>query len=273
MKIIENMPVGRKLFVAFGLVLAAIAIMGAVVVMSLLRLEAAGEVRTVENEANRATASAEFYMARQENAFRGYLLSQDPYYLERLDAHRAKFLAALQELRDALPADRAAPIDKVIEANATWYKNVVEAGVVMVRDGRGAQAVQMVGRNGSADNYVAPIEDTIAAIESNNDIFRQASAEAQGAASRSAMIGLIVGLIAALAIALVAGLIATRAITQPIFTMIGYMQKLWRATPPFRSSAPTARTSSARWARPSSPSVTPPSTRSALSRNPRRIVR
>ena len=57
MKIIENMSVGRKLFVAFGLVLAAIAIMGAVVVMSLIRLEAAGEVRTVENEANRATAS------------------------------------------------------------------------------------------------------------------------------------------------------------------------------------------------------------------------
>ena len=226
MKIIENMPVGRKLFVAFGLVLAAIAIMGAVVVTSLLRLEAAGEVRTMENKANRTTATAEFYMARQENAFRGYLLSQDPYYLERLDAHRAKFLAAMQDLRGDLPADRAAPIDTAIEANATWYKNVVEAGVAMVRDGRGAQAVQMVGRNGSADTYVAPVEETIDAIKANNDIFRQESAEEQAAASESAMIGLIVGLISALAIALVAGLIATRAIVRPIFMMIGYMQKL-----------------------------------------------
>jgi methyl-accepting chemotaxis protein len=226
LKIIENMPVGRKLFVAFGLVLAAIAIMGAVVVTSLLRLEAAGEARTMENQANRTTATAEFYMARQENAFRGYLLSQDPYYLERLDAHRAKFLAAMQELRGELPADRAAPIDTAIEANATWYKNVVEAGVAMVRDGRGAQAVQMVGRNGSADTYVAPVEETIDAIKANNDIFRQESAEEQAAASESAMIGLIVGLISALAIALVAGLIATRAIVRPIFMMIGYMQKL-----------------------------------------------
>ena len=34
MKLIENMPVGRKLFAAFGLVLAAIAVMGVVVVTS-----------------------------------------------------------------------------------------------------------------------------------------------------------------------------------------------------------------------------------------------
>ena len=49
MKLIENMPVGRKLFAAFGLVLAAIAVMGAVVIASLLQLEKAGDVRTVEN--------------------------------------------------------------------------------------------------------------------------------------------------------------------------------------------------------------------------------
>lgn len=156
MTFIDNLPVGRKLFAAFGLVLAAIAVMGAVVVFSLLRLEAAGDVRTMENQVNRTTASAEFYMARQENAFRGYLLSQDPYYIERLDTHRAKFLAAMQELRSELPTERAALVDKVVEGNAAWYKNVVEAGTDMVREGRGAQAVQMVGRNGTADNYVAP---------------------------------------------------------------------------------------------------------------------
>ncbi len=226
MKFIENLPVGRKLFAAFGLVLAAIAVMGAVVVTSLLRLEAAGELRSAENQVNRATATAEFYMARQENAFRGYLLSEDPYYIERLDAHRAKFLTAMNELRGEVPADRAALVDKAVEGNATWYKNVVEAGSAMVRDGRGAQAIEMVGRNGTADNFVAPVEDTIEQLKVANDVARTASMEAQAAASRTALVATIVGLISALVIALIAGFVATRSIVRPIFTMIGYMQKL-----------------------------------------------
>ncbi|WP_167762561.1 methyl-accepting chemotaxis protein [Brevundimonas intermedia] len=211
---------------AFGLVLAAIAVMGAVVVTSLLKLETAGEARSVENKANRTTATAEFYMTRQENAFRGYLLSQDSYYIERVDAHRAKFLAAMEELRTDLPAERAAPIEKALAANATWYKNVVEAGAAMVREGRGAEAVQMVGRTGVADTYVAPLEEAIDEIKASNDVALNAAREAQSAASRSAMIAVVVGLIAALLIALAAGFVATRAITRPIFSMIGYMQKL-----------------------------------------------
>ncbi|QSF55964.1 methyl-accepting chemotaxis protein [Brevundimonas fontaquae] len=220
------MPVGRKLFAAFGLVLAAIAVMGAIIIASLLQLEAAGEVRTVENQADRSTARAEFYMARQENAMRGYLLSQDPYYLERVDAHRAKFLAAMDELRGEVSGDRAALIDKAVAGNAVWYKNVVEAGSAMVRDGRGAQAVQMVGRNGSADNYVAPVEEAVDAIKAANDVARDAATDAQNAASRTALIATIVGLISALVIALMAGFVATRSIVRPVFTMIGYMQKL-----------------------------------------------
>ena len=226
MKFIENLPVGRKLLVAFGLVLAAIAVMGAVVVTSLLRLEAAGELRSAENQVNRATATAEFYMARQENAFRGYLLSEDPYYIERLDAHLAKFLTAMNELRGEVSADRAALVDKAVEGNATWYKNVVEAGSAMVRDGRGAQAIEMVGRNGTADNFVGAVEDTIEQLKVANDVARTAATKAQAAASRTALVATIVGLISALVIALIAGFVATRSIVRPIFTMIGYMQKL-----------------------------------------------
>ncbi|MFA4937730.1 MAG: methyl-accepting chemotaxis protein [Brevundimonas sp.] len=226
MKLIENLPVGRKLFLAFGLVLAAIAVMGAVVVTSLLKMESAGATRSVANKDNRTTATAEFYMTRQENAFRGYLLSKDPYYLERVDAHRAKFLAAMEQLRKDLPADRAAPVDKAVEANATWYKNVVEVGGAMVRDGRGAEAVQMVGRTGVADTYVAPLEEAIDEIKASNDAALEAARAAQSAATRSAMNAVVIGLIAALLIALAAGFVATRAITRPILTMIGYMQKL-----------------------------------------------
>ena len=226
MKLIENMPVGRKLFVAFALVLAAIAVMGAVVLTSLMRLEAAGDQRSVENKANRDTATAEFYMTRQENALRGYLLSQDPYYLERVDAHRAKFLAAMQDLRSDLPADRAEPIDQAIQANTTWYQNVVQVSEALVREGRGAEAVGMVGRKGVADTYIGTLETAIDDLKTSNDVALNITRVAQENAAKEAMIAVVVGLIAALVIALAAGFVATRAIVRPIFTMIGHMQKL-----------------------------------------------
>ena len=226
MKLIENMPVGRKLFTAFALVLAAIAVMGVIVVSSLLRIQSSGEQRSIENKANRDTAAAEFYMTRQENALRGYLLSQDPYYIERVDAHRAKFLAAMQELRAELPAERAGPVDKAIQANATWYANVVQPSVVLIREGRAAEAVRMVGRSGAADAYVAPLEAAVDEIKASNDAALAAARRVQDGAIREMMSAVVIGLIAALLIALVAGFVVTRAIVRPIFTMIGHMQKL-----------------------------------------------
>ena len=220
------MPVGRKLFVAFGLVLAAIAVMGVVVLSSVMRLEAAGDRRSVENKANRDTATAEFYIARQENALRGYLLSQDPYYIERVDAHRAKFLEAMQALKADLPADRAAPIDKAIAANAVWYRDVAQGSAELMRAGRAAEAVGMVGRAGAADVHMGALEAAVDEIKASNAVALEAAREAQESASRTALIGVFVGLAAALVMALAVGFVTTRAIVRPIFVMIGHMQRL-----------------------------------------------
>jgi len=220
------MPVGRKLFVAFALVLAAIAVMGVVVIGSLLHLNHAGEARSHENQINRTAAQAEFFLARQENSYRGYLLSQDPHYIERLDGHRAKFIAAMEALRADLPADRDAPVELALQANAEWYKNVVQVGQSLIAEGKMAEAERMVGREGVADTFMAPAETAIDDLKAANEIALTATREQQEAASRSAMIAVIVGLIAAFVIALGAGFTVTRAIVQPIFAMIGYMQKL-----------------------------------------------
>nr|WP_316630009.1 methyl-accepting chemotaxis protein [uncultured Brevundimonas sp.] len=226
MKLIENMPVGRKLFTAFALVLAAIAIMGVVIVASLIKMNAASDQRMLENKAIRDAATAEFYVTRQENAFRGYLLSADPYYLERVDAHRAKFLAAMADMRNDLSGARGASIDRAIEANAVWYRNVVQTGAALMREGRNAEAVRLVGRTGVADTYVAPIEAAIDEIKTSNEGAVEAARQTQVAAGKAAMIAVIAGLVAALLIALAAGFVTTRAIVRPLFTIIGHMQKL-----------------------------------------------
>ena len=88
-------------------------------------------------------ATAEFYLARQENAYRGYLLSRDGYYLDRVNQHRAKFLEAMEKLRADLPAERDAPVEKALQANAEWYKHVVEAGQALIAEGKVAEAAKI----------------------------------------------------------------------------------------------------------------------------------
>lgn len=226
MNILENMPVGRKLFVAFAVVLGAIAIMGSVVGVSLMQLDKAGKARSAENSANRAVASAEFYMARQENSYRGYLLTQDAYYLERLEAHRANFKKAMEEARAVLPADRAATVDVALAAADRWHKSIVEGGQVLVASGRLAEAEALVGRDGQADAEMAPVEEAVDTLTAATLVALQETRETQDEAADTAVISLIVGLAAAVLIALFAGWGVTRAIVRPIFSMIGYMQKL-----------------------------------------------
>lgn len=226
MKFLENLSVSRKLFVAFAVVLAAIGVMGAVIITNIMASDRAGVARSAENQINRTAASAELYLTAQENAYRGYLLSQDTFYIERLDAHRAKFRAALDELKTSLPADRAGAVDAAERANAAWYKDVVEAGQALVREGRSGEAEQMVGRKGIADGYFTPISNAIDEIQAANAAALDVVRKAQSDAGRNVMIAVIAGLIAALLIALIAGWAASRAIVQPILTMIGYMKTL-----------------------------------------------
>ncbi|OGN49285.1 MAG: chemotaxis protein [Caulobacterales bacterium RIFOXYB1_FULL_67_16] len=220
------MPVGRKLALAFGVVLAAIAVMGAVVTVNLFALEKADEARTVENKVNRALATAEFRLSKQENSLRGYLLSQDPYYAERLDVHRGKYREALEEARADLPANQSAIVDKALQANDGWYANIFEVGKTLLAEGRRDEAIQMVGQTGTADKYIEPVEAAIDELKTKNAEALEAARVAQAAASRAALIAVVAGLAGAILIALVAGLIVTRAIVRPTFNMIGYMQKL-----------------------------------------------
>ena len=186
MRFIENMSVGRKLAVAFGVVLAAIAVMGVVVVTNLLALQRADHARNLEGEINQVLAVAEFRLSKQENSYRGYLLSQDPYYAERLDLHRAKFKEALEEVRAKLPADRAAPVDEAIKAADGWYANIVQVGKAMVAEGRIAEASRMVGQTGVADQFIAPVEEAIDVLRAENEAAREATRKAQAEAAQAA---------------------------------------------------------------------------------------
>ncbi len=222
-----NLPIGKKLAIAFAAVLLAIGAMGATIFLNLRALGSAGEARSTANAIVRKTATIEFKMARQENSFRGFLVSGDRYYLERLDAHRADFKTALEELRDEgnVEADRLAGV--IEEGADAWYENVVTRGVALASNpATHAQAVAMVGRDGAADNYTNVVEEGIEALNTLNMAGLQVTKDAQASAARTAMIALIIGLVAALLISIAAAWTLTRGIVGPVTVMIGHMRRL-----------------------------------------------
>ncbi|MFC5344363.1 methyl-accepting chemotaxis protein [Brevundimonas staleyi] len=222
-----NLPIGKKLTIAFAAVLLAIGAMGATIFFNLQALTQAGEARGVANAIVRQTALVEFKMARQENSYRGFLVSGDRYYLERLDTHRADMKTALRELRAEASPETIRLAATIEESADAWYENVVTRGAVLAANpATHAQAVAMIGRNGAADRYTNAVEESIDALNTLNMTALEVTRDAQASAAGTALIALVIGLVAALLISIGAAFTLTRGIVGPVNNMIGYMRRL-----------------------------------------------
>ncbi|WP_332653992.1 methyl-accepting chemotaxis protein [Brevundimonas sp.] len=222
-----NLPVSRKLLIAFSAVLLAILAMGGVILFNLQAMERAGVTRSEANEAVRDTALAELKLARQENSLRGFLISNDPYYLQRLDAHRADFKQAVKEIREIPGLGVQAETEALEGAADEWFENVVTVARRLAADpSTRAQAIAMVGRQGSADTYIGKAEEAMEAIDAANVAHLEEAENAQINAARTALIALLVGLVAAVIMAIGAGIVITRALVGPINSLISDMRRL-----------------------------------------------
>ncbi len=222
-----NLPLSRKLAVAFASILMAIAAMGAILFVNLQALDRAGQVRSALNEDVRTLAEVTLKLARQENSYRGFLISGDPYYLERAASHRADFKAGLDSLRQGADDEMRARIDEVEAASDAWFENVVDAGALLATnpETRG-EAIAMVGRQGSADGYMEAVENGIDAITAVEMELLAEARTVQDSAGEMSLIALFIGLGTALVIALGAGWVLTRSIGGPVLGMVGLMKRL-----------------------------------------------
>jgi methyl-accepting chemotaxis protein len=166
----NNLAISRKLALAFAAVVAIIVTMSAVIFWNIAQLENATAAEADANRAVDIITRAEFRLARQENSHRGFLLTNDPYYIERLDSHRAAFDRHLDELRESKAGhgDEAmvlAAITDVTQKMDVWQRDVVEEGRRLAADPiHRFKAVEMVGRDGHADALMEPIEDALSTL-------------------------------------------------------------------------------------------------------------
>jgi len=226
MSMLSDLKIERKLMAAFAVVIAAIAVMGVTVFLQVNAMESARLDRVRASATQREAETAQFYLARQESSYRGFLLSHDVYYLERLAAHRENFNKSLDRIAqldstsgDEVRAARAAADD--------WVKHVVEAGRALAANpATYAQAVAMVGREGAADKYISPAEDALGSLIDEKAQQSRVFGEAQIAVAKSARMMLIGGVIVALIIAAAMAFLLTNLLGKPLLSMTSAMRRL-----------------------------------------------
>ncbi|MGE0740991.1 MAG: methyl-accepting chemotaxis protein [Hyphomonadaceae bacterium] len=225
----NDLKVSQKLLVGFAAIIAVIAAAGAATLINVGIMNHARAESRLSNDTLAAIADAQIRLARQENSVRGWIISHDPNYLERVETHRGKIKDALNNVRAMAEgeADQLALVDTVEAAADTWYDGVVPVAARLARDAatRG-QAGALVGNNGVADQLIAPAEDGIDALI---ELEQATLAELQTASESAArMVTLVVigGLIVSALLAIGVGLLLTRLIARPVTQMTDAMRRL-----------------------------------------------
>lgn len=227
-----NLKISRKLGLGFAGVVAALMVMSAAILWNIQRLEHAVETEAAAARAIDEIAAAEFRLGRQENSYRGFLLTNEKYYLERVDSHRAAFDGHMQNLREGQngTADEAAivaQIDAAIAAMDVWKADVVEAGVKLMKDPiMRFRAIEMVGRNGTADGIMEAVETALAGLQENERAKGAAATAAREAAQAFTSNVVYAGVSGAVLIALLLGYFLSRMIATPITALTSVMGRL-----------------------------------------------
>ena len=226
---INDLKISRKLILGFALVISVIAATGVAAIVNINTMNAARAETSRGNQMLADVADAQFRLARQENSVRGWIISLDPYYLDRVRTHRAAFKEALERLRQGAngDAEQLAVIDS-IETNAdTWHDGVVQVADALARDpATHAQAAALVGNDGVADQLIAPAEDGIDALIADVQAELQqleARSEAAAVTAGAVMLG---GLLLAALLSVGIGAVLTRGIAGPVTQMTNAMRRL-----------------------------------------------
>ena len=225
-----DLKIPHKLLAVFAVMLTTIVVMG--VTLFINQMDYEGSVARTERayESLRAADTAAFRLTRQENSLRGFLLSGDEYYVKRLEeAHKPKFLAALDDLRKLAAGDEAdlGRIAAVDAAYADYRKLAIEPGEALGRDpATHQQAVDLVKHDGVADKAVTPVEDAIEAISKDSEAVLATEAAAQKQASLETTLALVIGIGITIAIAVGGGLLLTGGIAGPVAAMTAAMRRL-----------------------------------------------
>ena len=220
--------ISRKVTAAFAGVVAIMGASGAFTVYQVQNINALEDRMEVAWNEDVAIREARFYLARQENSLRGWVLSQDDYYLGRVNAHRENFKKRMGILREASAGDEAelGEIAATETAADVWYKGAVDSAGDLLKAGSAAEAAALIGREGNADKLMGTVEDNLDKVAASSEADIKAERESFQATLTMTISLAIMGVVLAALLAAVAGWLLARTLSRPVRALTGDMQRL-----------------------------------------------
>jgi methyl-accepting chemotaxis protein len=220
----QDLKISTKLGIAFSALILAFVISSCVVFTSLQSID---KVSTSSQRSLVLAGQAETLMSlilEQQNALRGYVLSDDAAFADTYKDNASEFDKALDafEAKTIQPAQKAR-IQRMRAAMADWRRDFGDPTLTAMKDpvaGK-AQAAALIGKK-SMDELRAMQDDLSSAAVERVAI----RAKEQKAAMGMAIGSLVIGGLAALAIAGLMGWLLSRTISAPVSRMTGVMRRL-----------------------------------------------
>ncbi|RYE83198.1 MAG: hypothetical protein EOP19_14410, partial [Hyphomicrobiales bacterium] len=154
-----NLSIAKKIGVAFAVMILGSAAMGAAMRSNMQSIEAARTRSEFDNTVIATTLEARGALTRQENSLRGFLVTRDTYYADRLKKHRATFEKYLADMSASpgITPELTATIAKINTDLAAWHANIAEPAIALAaKPATYPQAVALLGSD-AASSYIDPV--------------------------------------------------------------------------------------------------------------------
>lgn len=226
--ILQNLPISRKIIIAFGAILLVMLSVGGISYTMISLSQKASTV--VANSSREAIRTGQLVTAlnAQESALRGFMAADDPEFVTELDAARAEFNSVLDAMLNAgtMEATEVENLNRVRELSERWYNGVVSQQIKLMQHPDTVEEARAMLVAGAGQDLMDEMQQVGQEVQSSM------SADVDGAQDRlaadfilttSTQIG---GTIVAFITAIAMGFWLTRLISAPIIRMTDAMTKL-----------------------------------------------
>lgn len=224
----NNIKIGQRLSLVFGLLTLVSILVAAVVFLNLNSISQASHwndhTREVLDELNAVGSS----MVDQETGVRGFLVSGDEKFLEPYHKGGKAAATAVDKLK-ALTADNAEQQARIVTLKAhmvNWQTNIAAAEINLAKAPGGLEAARSLEASGAGKTSMDGIRATLGQMkEAETQLLGVRSAKRDSAISLSRIILTVGGLLSA-CISVAMGLLMSRSISRPIGDMTKVMAQL-----------------------------------------------
>ena len=162
---LNNLPIPRKLLLAFAAIVVVIVAGGLVTAVEIRQLEAAAERSNAVAETNRALNDVSVAISDQVLAVRGLLLSGDRQNITRYQEAGARFDQAAADAESRLAGtEGATSLERLVGHVRTWQRDVADRQIALMRKPLTVDEARVIEANGAGTDFLAAAGAEIQAL-------------------------------------------------------------------------------------------------------------